>query len=182
MTGDVASGTDAPPGSASTEVANFCMEWWLSVYRTVYRSCESKAEAEDLTQEVFSRALASTTPAKGLPSGPYLIQSARNLVIDRWRADQRKPPFEPLDENWASIQPGPEALNEAQEQRQAILEAIDTLPDTYSEVLRLRLQEGKSADLVGALLGMSANAVRQTQFRAIRALQKQLGHLKEEDT
>ena len=41
------------------------------------------------------------------------------------------------------------------EQRQAILEALDGLPDRYAEVLRLRLQEGKSADEVGVMLDIS---------------------------
>lgn len=163
---------------APEDLQALCEQYWLPVYRAVYRSCRSKGEAEELTQEVFARALAS--PEGGIPSGAYLVQSARNLAIDRWRAERRKPDVGALHEDLESPELGPEALTEADEQRRAVLAALDALPDRYSEVLRLRIQEGLSPFEVGKQLKMSPNAVRQLQFRAVQALRMQLGHSKEE--
>jgi RNA polymerase sigma-70 factor, ECF subfamily len=169
---------DQSAGATPKDLQALCEQYWLPVYRAVYRSCRSKSEAEELTQEVFARALASREG--GLPSGAYLVQSARNLAIDRWRAEQRKPDVAALDEDLESNELGPEALTEADEQRRDILAALDALPERYSEVLRLRIQEGLSPLEVGELLKMSPNAIRQLQFRAVQALRMALGHSKEE--
>jgi len=169
---------DNPAATDSADLQALCERYWLPVYRAVYRSCRSKSEAEELTQEVFARALAS--PEGGLRSGAYLVQSARNLTIDRWRAEQRRPGVDALNADLESNEPGPEALTEADEQRRTILAALDALPERYSEVLRLRLQEGMSPLEVGVLMKISPNAVRQLQYRAIRVLKMQLGHLKED--
>jgi RNA polymerase sigma-70 factor (ECF subfamily) len=158
-------------------VRGLCEKYWLAVYRVVFRSCRSRVEAEELTQEAFARALASQGE---IPSGAYVLQIARNLVIDRWRAEQRAPATDPLGHDLAATGPGPEALTEAKEQKQEILVALDALPDRYCEVLRLRFQECLSAAEVGILLGMRPNAVRQLQFRAVEALRTQLGLSKEE--
>ena len=166
-----------PAGPVSADVQTFCEQYWLPVYRVVYRSCRSRGEAEELTQEVFARALAAHEG--GLPSGAYLIQTARNLAVDRWRADQRRPDVDALDDDMVSDAPGPEAITEADEERRAILAALDALPDRYSEVLRLRLQEGKSPREVGALMNLTPNAVRQLQFRAVQALRGKLGLMTE---
>ena len=40
----------------------------------------------------------------------------------------------------------------ARDERQSLLDALDALPDRYSEVLRLRLQEGRSPMEVGVLM------------------------------
>lgn len=101
--GAVATGSEILPGPGDLEPARssqpsaaieaLCAAHWLSVYRIVSRRCRSKGEAEELTQEVFVRALAARDENTGSepPSRAYLNQIARNLVIDRWRAEQRRP-------------------------------------------------------------------------------------------
>jgi len=70
-----------------------CQENWLPVYRSVARWAGTPAEAEDLTQEVFVRAIQSLGSYRGadldIPYRAYLLRISRNLVIDRWRARQR---------------------------------------------------------------------------------------------
>ena len=190
-TGAVATGGETPSilnSSVSADNAQspetieaLCAQHWLSVYRIVSRRCRSKSEAEELTQEVFLRALAAHHESGGSepPSRAYLNQIARNLVVDRWRAEQRRPGLWPLDVDLSSEEPGPEEVTVAQDERRSLLAALDALPDRYSEVLRLRLQEGKSPLEVGVLMNINPNAVRQLQFRAIQALRTQLGHQSE---
>src|SRR5260370_6224770 len=69
-----------------------CQENWLPVYRSVARWASTPAEAEDLTQDVFVRAIQSIGSYRGadlgVPYRAYLLRISRNLVIDRWRARQ----------------------------------------------------------------------------------------------
>jgi DNA-directed RNA polymerase specialized sigma24 family protein len=65
-----------------------CRRNWKPVYRSFARLTRDPAEAEDLTQEVFLRALRSLPrfEDRGLPFTAYLLQIAHNLARDRWRA------------------------------------------------------------------------------------------------
>jgi DNA-directed RNA polymerase specialized sigma24 family protein len=65
-----------------------CSRNWKPVYRSFARITQDPAEAEDLTQEVFLRALRSLPrfEDRGLPFTAYLLQIAHNLARDRWRA------------------------------------------------------------------------------------------------
>jgi DNA-directed RNA polymerase specialized sigma24 family protein len=69
-----------------------CQENWLPVYRSVARWAGTPAEAEDMTQEVFVRAIQSIgsycQADLGIPYRAYLLRISRNLAIDRWRAKQ----------------------------------------------------------------------------------------------
>lgn len=58
------------------------------MYRSFARFVQDPAEAEDLTQEVFLRALRSMPQFedRGLPYLAYLLRIAGNLARDRWRA------------------------------------------------------------------------------------------------
>ena len=166
-----------------------CRENWLLVYRAVSRWASTQADAEDLTQDVFVRALASLTSFRaepGVPYQAYLLRIARNLVIDRWRArppdlTSYQSPSGPCPPEPGDQTAGPEAMVIEQDEYQRLLAAIDELPDAYSNVLRQRIVLGQSAAEVGARSGLTANAVRQLQFRAMAALRRALADETGED-
>ncbi len=60
---------------------------WQPVYRLLYRTLGNRHQAEDLTQEVFIRALSSLDRFKqrSTPFAGYLAVVARNLLRDEWR-------------------------------------------------------------------------------------------------
>jgi RNA polymerase sigma-70 factor, ECF subfamily len=149
-----------------------CRQEWATVYRAVAGWVAGRQEAEDLTQEVFLRALRHLDGYQSASGSfrPYLIAVARNLARDRWRSQQRQARrgqdptvAEDLDE-------GPEAAVLAAEQRAELIAALAQLPPDYQRVLRLRLMEGQSAAEVAAVLGRTPEAVRQLQHRALAAL------------
>jgi RNA polymerase sigma-70 factor, ECF subfamily len=149
-----------------------CRQEWATVYRAVAGWVAGRQEAEDLTQEVFLRALRHLDGYHSASGSfrPYLIAVARNLARDRWRSQQRQARrgqdptvAEDLDE-------GPEAAVLAAEQRAELIAALAQLPPDYQRVLRLRLMEGQSAAEVAAVLGRTPEAVRQLQHRALAAL------------
>jgi RNA polymerase sigma-70 factor (ECF subfamily) len=158
-----------------------CRENWLLVYRAVSRWATTQADAEDMTQDVFLRAIQSLTTFRAEPAVPYqayLLRIARNLAIDRWRARQPgTTSYHELSEQ--RLRPdhrvvGPEAAVIGRDEHQRVLAAIDRLPDAYSDVLRQRIVLGLTAAEVGARTGQTANAIRQLQFRAMTALRREL--------
>lgn len=62
-----------------------CDREWRPVYGIVYQAVRNVGEAQDLTQEVFLRALRSLPRYRdmGVPFGAYLGTIARNLIRDR---------------------------------------------------------------------------------------------------
>jgi RNA polymerase sigma-70 factor (ECF subfamily) len=140
---------------------------WPRIHRIIVAAIGQRADAEDLTQEVFARVLPRLGGfADGGSLHAYLSQVARNLVRDRWRRRRFVDPTTPVLDT-PTEGPGPESLVLARLDRAALSAALGGLPAEYRLVLRLRLVEGRSSDQVATALGRSAPAVRQLQHRAL---------------
>jgi len=149
-----------------------CRASWKPIYRFVAQRCSSAADAEDLTQSVFLRAL-SSLPAfedRGVPFEAYLFRTARNLLVDRWRAATTSSiQLTSLSEDDSSLlDQGPMA--DVVEDRDELLKAFHQLSPSHQQVLRLRLIEGRSSTEVASLLDSTPPAIRQMQVRAVSAL------------
>ena len=154
-----------------------CRRNWKPVYRSFARLTRYPAEAEDLTQEVFLRALRSLPQFedRGLPFTAYLLQIARNLARDRWRAGPARLVMTAEVPDRAGSGPDPESLAVDGTRREALLSALDRLTPDHRAVLRLRILEGRTTREVAALTHRSQPAVRQLQVRALAALRTALG-------
>src|SRR4051812_36454039 len=64
--------------------------------------CGSSQLAEDLTQETYVRILARPRRVHGESESPSLARTLRNVYLDHWRSEQRRPPLEKLDHEIAS--------------------------------------------------------------------------------
>jgi RNA polymerase sigma-70 factor, ECF subfamily len=158
-----------------------CRRGWRPVYRSFARYTSDPFEAEDLTQEVFLRALRALPrfADRGVPYTAYLLTIAANLARDRWRAGPgRTVPLADIAERPAS-EPGPDGLAMECDRRAALLRALDRLGPDQRAVLRLRILEGRSSVEVAELTNRSAVAVRQLQVRALAALRAALSDLGE---
>jgi RNA polymerase sigma-70 factor (ECF subfamily) len=148
-----------------------CRASWKSIYRFVAQRCSSAAEAEDLTQSVFLRALSSlpTFQDRGIPFEAYLFRTARNLLVDRWRAaSSRSISFTAISEDGRGHVQEPVA--DFVDDRDELLRAFDQLSPAHQQVLRLRLVEGRSSAEVATMIDSTPPAVRQMQVRAVSAL------------
>jgi RNA polymerase sigma-70 factor, ECF subfamily len=153
-----------------------CQRTWRPVYRSFARYTKDPAEAEDLTQEVFLRALRALPQYsdRGVPYLAYLLRIAANLARDRWRAGPpRLVPVGDIPDRPAPG-PGPDGLAVESDRRAALLRALDRLGPDQRAVLRLRILEGRSSAEVGALTNRSPAAVRQLSVRALAALRAAL--------
>lgn len=149
---------------------------WQPIYAMIYRSVQNRAEAEDLTQDVFLRALKALDRYQetGAPFGAFLAAIARNLLRNKWR--QKRPAQVDLDHlpELASRRSGPEDSVLASDRRHRINDVLATLPPDYQTVIRLRIFEDRPAAEVAALMGRSPGAIRVLQHRALTALRSKL--------
>lgn len=125
-----------------------CEREWRPVYAIVYATTRNAMDAEDLTQEVFPRALKSFDryEERNLPFRAFLATVARNLVRNRWR--RRVPAhigLEGAPEVQSSV-PGPEESAILHSDLGHLADVFSTLSDDYQQVLQLRALEGRSAN------------------------------------
>ncbi len=153
-----------------------CRRCWKPVYRSFARFTCNPADAEDLTQEVFLRALRSLPrfEDRGLPFTAYLLRIASNLARDRWRAGPSRTVVTADLPERAAPGPGPDSLAVDGDRHQALVAALDRLAPHHRAVLRLRILEGRTTSEVAAITGRNQPAVRQLQVRALVALRAQL--------
>lgn len=153
-----------------------CRREWRPIYDLLYRNLGNQAEAQDLTQEVFLRALRSLERYRigETPLHAWLVTIALNLLRDRWR--KRSAPSTDIDSitELATHEPGPEQLALDALDHAALRAALAGLPEDYRRVIQLRIIEARPAQEVGAIMGRQADAVRQLQRRALVALRAAL--------
>ena len=144
----------------------------------IYRYCLSRTgtahDAEDLTSDVFVKALHSIDryQERGLPFVAFLYRIARNAAIDRARTMKQ-----PLSVDELVTEPSSKQNVEADAtlavERSILLAALTKLKTEHRDVIVMRFIEGYSALEVAAALGKTEGAVRTLQHRALERLRKE---------
>ena len=140
-----------------------------AVYAYVSRHAASREEAEDITSEVFHQALAKLRSFewRGVPFAAWLVRIAANRLADRWHRNSRETALPPDDELSDS------SMDEV-EQRAALYQLVDGLPDDQRRVIILRFVEQKSIREIAHDLKRSEGAIKQLQFRALEKLRSHM--------
>jgi RNA polymerase sigma-70 factor (ECF subfamily) len=145
------------------------------LFRVAHSVLRSRAEAEDVVQDVFVRVLEhrrSLATVRELRV--WLVRIAWNLALDR----RRRIRPEQFDEGFAESLvgrnlPADEALNEAQRLR-AVLRELERLPKAERGVLLLSVVDELGTAEMAEVLGRSESAVRALLFRARTRLRERL--------
>lgn len=154
------------------------------VYRYVRYRVSSRATAEDVTSEVFLKALRSIgryDPSRAAPR-TWLLRIARNAVTDHLRALRRKGSLHvSLDRvpDLVSDLPSQEERLLKEERLQKLLNANRTLREADQEILSLRYGAGLGNGEIADQLGISNNAVAVRIHRALKRLQEAVEGLTE---
>ena len=126
------------------------------------------AEAEDLVQDVFVKALEKIhTLRDGAAVGGWLCTLARNRAADFFRRRRRA---ETLPDDLPA-EPSADRTMRARE----VLDAIRALPDAYRETLLMRLCEGRTGPEIARLTGLTPGSVRVNLPRGMKLLRARLG-------
>ena len=143
------------------------------VYAFIARRVRDRDLAEDLTSEVFHKALAFLPRYewRGAPFGAWLLRIAANVITDRGKqADRERPLSDP--EDLASPE---ERQFEDADQRARLFQLVSQLPADQRRVIRMRFAEERTIREIAAELGRTEGAIKQLQFRALKNLRGRWG-------
>jgi len=145
------------------------------IYRYVVLRIGNKTEAEDVTQQVFLKALQSIPSFKwkGIPFSAWLFRIAHNLVVDYLRKE-KKVVITPLDESSARSDSNPQLAAEQRLDIEQLISATKRLTKTQREVISLRFAGELSVAESAKVMGKSEGAVKALQHSAIVTLRKVL--------
>ncbi len=144
------------------------------VYRYAYYRLRDDDAADDVTSEVFHRALVAMPRYE--PRRPFLAflyTIARNVIVDARRRQRPTASFEDAIAR-ASAEPGPEERSADLDEARRLRAAIQTLDPVQQDVIVLRFIAGRSHKEVAAIVGKNENTVRGIQMRALAELRKRL--------
>lgn len=137
-----------------------------SVYRLAFTYCKNRADAEDITSEVFLKRFAcrKTFETDGYETA-WMMRVTVNLAKDLLRSFRYRFTV-PLEESAVSY--------ESQEES-AVYRAVMDLPAKYRSVIHLYYYEGYSVAEIAKISGKSETAVQTQLYRARKLLRQTLG-------
>jgi RNA polymerase sigma-70 factor, ECF subfamily len=144
------------------------------VYGYIARRVSDRDTAQDLTSDVFHKALANihSFEWRGVPFAGWLLRIASNMIVDRSKRGTK----EITGQDDLADLPDPGAkpkLVEADECAQLFL-LVDQLPKDQRRVIGMRFAEEKSIREIAQALGRTEGAVKQLQFRALQNLRSRM--------
>ena len=178
LTGGLTGTDEALVRAAKSGDASAFGELYERYRDAIYRYCLSRTgtahDAEDLTSDVFVKALHSLEryQERGLPFVAFLYRIARNAAIDRSRTLKQPLSVDELVTEPASRQ-NVEAEATLAVDRSILIAALTKLKKDHRDVIVMRFIEGYSALEVAAALGKTEGAVRTLQHRALERLRKE---------
>ncbi len=143
--------------------------YYSELFRFLSGKLRDKYLAEELTQETFSRALAS--PEQVSSHRGLLYRIARNLLVDLYRVQKQHEDAPDMDADDLPA-PGheqPDSLLENQQYIEHIVAAIEQMPPRCREAFIRHRIDGQSQSEVAASMGISINMVEKHIIRAMLA-------------
>jgi RNA polymerase sigma-70 factor (ECF subfamily) len=141
------------------------------VYAFIARRVGDRDVAEDLTSDVFHKALASIQSFewRGVPFAGWLLRIAANMIVDRSKRSGR-------EVSGQDDLPDPVSQPKLEEidQHARLFRLVEQLPPDQRRVIGMRFAEEKSIREIAHELGRSEGAVKQLQFRALQNLRDRM--------
>ena len=142
------------------------------VYAFIARRVRDRDVVEDLTSDVFHKALTNfgRFEWRGVPFAAWLVRIAANVIVDRSSRAAKElssidDPAEPPSNT------GPEEI----ENRAQLFRLVDRLPADQRRAIVMRFAEQKSIREIAHELERTEGAVKQLQFRGLQTLRAKVG-------
>ena len=155
------------------------------VFRLAFRMTGNVSDAEDVVQETFLKAHRSLGGFdERARFGTWVYRIAVNAAIDlirrRGRANLARPSGEddpPVVETLASKDPQPDRVAMSGQIQRDVAAALTQLSERERAAFVLRHLEGMPIERISEVLKIGPNAVKQTVFRAVQKLRRELAPL-----
>jgi RNA polymerase sigma-70 factor, ECF subfamily len=142
-----------------------------SVFRYIYSKVGNREEAEDLTSQVYLKALRGLDETRDANAAQaWLFQVARTTIADYWRGFYRLRTGS-LDDLLAAGWDSPTITGEPATDQSAATRAaqiLSQLPERYREVLTYRFLLNLSLKETAARMNLTEANVKVLQFRALK--------------
>ena len=155
------------------------------VFRLAYHMTRNEQDAEDVVQETFLRAYRRLRQFESRSSfGTWIFRIAVNAALDLTRKlgryEQVEQPLigkegdaEPLEQVPTS-EPAPDRLLLSGELKHKVEGVLDSLSPQVRTAFVLRHYEGMAIEEIGSVLGLKASATKNSIYRAVQKLRKEL--------
>jgi len=147
-----------------------------SMHARAHRRVSNFHDAQDITQEAFLIAYQRLSTLKRWDNFPEWMYSIIKNLCRKWRQSQlRQLDIELLQEiNTEILNPPSISLHREIKRHESLHESLATLPEMYSQVLRLSYLGGMKSREIGQFLGISKNTVDTRLRRAKKLLRKEM--------
>lgn len=154
-------------------IAQLYRRYAPDIFRYLFYRLGHREAAEDLTSEVFLRALKALPryEQRGLPFSAWLYRIAGARVADHFRRRRRHPTVQFSPEITAGNH-DPVEETTRRLTAETLQAALAQLTEDQQQVIVLRFVEGLSHAEVGQIMERSAGATRVLQYRALVALRR----------
>lgn len=157
----------------TVEVGALYRDHAAKVWRYARARLPTDADAEDVTSEVFTRAMRSLhrfDPHKGSETA-WILGIARHAVADWWR---RRRPEDPTTSPAVPVTDGDEPADRAvaSDDAGALHHHLRCLSAREREAVAFRFGAGLSSPEIGAAMGISPTAARMLVHRGISKLRE----------
>jgi RNA polymerase sigma factor (sigma-70 family) len=144
-----------------------------SIYALAYSKLRNFHDAEDVTQEAFIKAYQNLRTLRQWDDfHAWIYAIASNLCKDWLRAKSRRPDREFIEDQSAK------SLNDYSPHENPAIEmlheALDSLPETYQQILTLHYLGGMDGVEIAEFLGVSPTSIWQRLSRARSLLRKEM--------
>jgi RNA polymerase sigma-70 factor, ECF subfamily len=146
------------------------------VYFFIISRVHDRTIAEDLTSEVFHKALANLPNYqwRGTPFSAWLFRIASNEIVDYFKRSDREQQADELEHRLAQPDLSSTDLDFI-ERHVHFFRLVEQLPEIQRRVVWERFVDERSIREIARRLSKTEGAIKQLQFRALRTLRAQIG-------
>ena len=164
---------DAHPAAEPGRFEEIYEQQVVPIYRFIYARVGNRPDAEDLTAQVFMRAVEQLDTARDQGQiVSWLYRVSQNAIADHWRAFYRLPVIgtEQVAPGWEPVQPGEgrELPADTAAAANRVRRVLERLPQRYARVLELRFLQRMTVAETAARMGISHGNAKILQYRALR--------------
>lgn len=168
-----------------TDFEELYAEYLPKIYNYVCYRVGDRRAAEDLTAEIFERALTHlhTYRADKGAFSTWLFQIAHNRVANYWRSKKREPMLCSLDALPTLVrrETSPEQRLIRDQQVQRLYNHLHELPDRQRDVVALKFGADLSNKEIARMMKIKANYVGVLLYRAVQKLRQALEEEEQEN-
>jgi RNA polymerase sigma-70 factor (ECF subfamily) len=168
-------------------VTKFVRKYQNFVYSIALRYLQSERDAEDASQEIFIKALASISKFRGESSlKTWLYRISKNYCLNQIRKKKALTFFglfgkdeDGFDFDFVDPDLTPDEKIEKSETETRFLKALSKLPEKQRETFALRYFEDMKYEEISQVLGITVGGLKANYYHAVKKLAVELQDLKD---